>query len=96
MTFEFNILEPAAFHLWAMTDVDNSTQTTTLTKPIHPKDVEVLLGKYKTGVQFSSGNLTENFKPLLSFEDITELNYKYWAAAYGIEAELPPPEIVSK
>ncbi len=37
LTFEFNIPEPAAFHLWAMTDnKDNITNSVTITQPIKP------------------------------------------------------------
>ena len=92
MTFEFNIPEPAAFHLWAMTGADNGLGAMALTEPIHPKDVTSLLGIYDANTPFATNN---PLKPLVTFEDITEINYKYWAAAYGVTAEVPPEKKLS-
>jgi hypothetical protein len=36
LTFAFDIPEPAAFHLWAMTDADNPASTMVLTEPVKP------------------------------------------------------------
>jgi hypothetical protein len=64
LTFGFDIPEPAAFHLWAMTDANNVANAMVLKEPVKPV--------------------------LASFADINEVNYKTFAAAYGVAVDTPP------
>lgn len=75
LMFEFLVPEPAAFHLYAMTE--NATDATAgLVKPIDPRSQD-------TVAAFSR-------PPITSHNDITEANYAFWAATYDAVVEPPP------
>ncbi len=87
MMMEFMIPEPAAFHLWAMTQRENPADAVVLDEPIHPKDMVI------TYTSNSNGNPLIQVNGLKSADDISETNYLYWAAEYGASVEAPPPSI---
>ncbi|HKO95418.1 MAG TPA: hypothetical protein VJU86_00390 [Pyrinomonadaceae bacterium] len=82
MMFELMIPEPAAYHIYAMTQKkDNSTGD--LKEPTSPKDPEYAKELGVPGFALSS------------HKSITEFNYPIWAAAYGADVTPPPPPFLT-
>ncbi len=89
LMFEFIVPEPAAFHIEAYTQTNNTPGSTALVLPIAPN----------TNDTQELETLTElGLEPLVDFNDITEDNYALWAAFYGaaVEAPLPAQQIISR
>ena len=78
LMFELLIPEPAAYHLYAMTQKKDGSLGD-LKEPVAPNDPELAKGL----------GLPAGFV-LSSYQSITEFNYHTWAAAYGAEITPPP------
>jgi hypothetical protein len=75
LMFEFLVPEPAAFHLYAMTE-NAGDATAGLVKPIDPRTADTVTAFGR--------------QPIKSHADITEANYAFWAATYDAVVEPPP------
>lgn len=82
LMFELMIPEPAAYHLYAMTQKKDDS-TSDLDEPKAPNDAEYAK---ELGVPGFA---------LVTHQSITPFNYPAWAAAYGAEVEPPPPDFVT-
>lgn len=76
LMFEFLIPEPAAFHLFAMTQ-EGIENTVGVEKPVDPRSNEVVAAY---GVP----------SPLTDADSVTTSNYVLWGALYGAKLEPPP------
>jgi hypothetical protein len=81
LMFELMIPEPAAYHLFAMTQKKDDSLAD-LKEPEAPNDPV-----YATTLGLTGFALT-------SHQSITEFNYPIWAAAYGASVEPPPPKFL--
>ncbi|MFN0202031.1 MAG: hypothetical protein ACKVTZ_10960 [Bacteroidia bacterium] len=74
LVLEFMIPEPGAFHIWAMTK-GSIMNDVSLTEPLDPR---------KVGIDGTS------IPPLRTHKDVSETNYHYWSADYGVKVDAPP------
>lgn len=76
LMFEFLVPEPAAFHLYALTQAPPENGLT-LEKPIDPRSPDIT---QKLGVA-----------PLTGYTDINAANFGFWASAYDAKVDPAPP-----
>jgi len=84
MMIQFNIPEPASYHIHNVKNQDSQTSDLIIDKPVDPAKNETL-----TNIAQYTGLVTP-LKPLSSMMNLDENNYHVWAAAYNADVPVPP------